>query len=56
MLVITVVFAAGTGERGIYVAYALVGWISYARVMVPRARALCREGWVHGGGLSHTPG
>jgi len=56
VLVIAVVFAAGTGERGIYVAYALVGWISYARVIRARTRTLCREGWVqaaYGGGLSH---
>jgi peptide/nickel transport system permease protein len=56
VLVITVVFAAGTGERGIYVAYALVGWITYARVVRSRTRTLCREGWVqaaYGGGLSH---
>ncbi|MGC3994295.1 MAG: ABC transporter permease [Propionicimonas sp.] len=57
VLVIVVVFAAGTGERGIYVAYALVGWISYARVIRAKTRALCREGWVqaaYGGGLSHA--
>lgn len=57
VLVIVVVFAAGTGERGIYLAYALVGWISYARVIRAKTRALCREGWVraaYGGGLSHT--
>ena len=57
VLVIVVVFAAGTGERGIYVAYALVGWISYARVIRAKTRSLCRQGWVeaaYGGGLSHT--
>lgn len=57
VLVIVVVFAAGTGERGIFVAYALVGWISYARVIRAKTRALCREGWVEaarGGGLSHA--
>lgn len=57
VLIITVVFAAGTGERGIFVAYALVGWITYARVIRAKTRALCREGWVgaaYGGGLSHT--
>lgn len=56
VLVITVVFAAGAGERGIYLAYALVGWITYARVIRARTRTLCREGWVQaarGGGLSH---
>ncbi|MCB0912032.1 MAG: ABC transporter permease [Propionibacteriaceae bacterium] len=57
VLVIVVVFAAGTGERGIFVAYALVGWISYARVIRAKTRSLCREGWVEaarGGGLSHA--
>ena len=57
VLVIVVVFAAGTGERGIYLAYALVGWISYARVIRAKTRSLCRQGWVeaaYGGGLSHT--
>jgi len=57
VLVIVVVFAAGTGERGIFVAYALVGWIGYARVIRAKTRSLCREGWVEaarGGGLSHA--
>ncbi|MFT4110986.1 ABC transporter permease [Propionicimonas sp.] len=57
VLVIVVVFAAGTGERGIFLAYALVGWIGYARVIRAKTRALCREGWVqaaYGGGLSHA--
>lgn len=57
VLVIAIVFAAGTGERGILLAYALVGWIPYARVIRARTRALVREGWVdaaRGGGLSHA--
>lgn len=57
VLVIVVVFAVGPGVRGIFVAYALVGWISYARVIRAKTRALCREGWVgaaYGGGLSHA--
>ena len=57
VLVIVVVFAAGTGERGIFVAYALVGWIGYARVIRAKTRALRRQGWVdaaYRGGLSHT--
>jgi len=56
VLVIAIVFAAGTGERGILIAYAIVGWIPYARVIRARTRALCRQGWVdaaRGGGLSH---
>ncbi|MDQ7992249.1 MAG: ABC transporter permease [Propionicimonas sp.] len=56
VLVIAIVFAAGTGERGILIAYAIVGWIPYARVIRARTRALTRQGWVdaaRGGGLSH---
>lgn len=57
VLVIVVVFAAGTGERGIYLAYGLVGWIGYARVIRAKTRALAEQGWVaaaRGGGLSHV--
>lgn len=57
VLIIAIVFAVGTGETGILLAYGLVGWISYARVIRARTRALCREGWVgaaRGGGLSHV--
>ena len=56
VLIIGIVFAVGTGENGIFIAYALVGWVSSARVIRARTKALCREGWVsaaHGGGLSH---
>jgi len=56
VLIIAIVFAVGTGENGIFIAYALVGWISSARVIRAKTKALCREGWVsaaYGGGLSH---
>lgn len=56
ILVIVIVFAAGTGEQGIYLAYGLVGWISYARVLRAKARVLTGTGWIQaarGGGLSH---
>lgn len=56
VLVIVVVFAAGTGERGIYLAYGLVGWLGYARVLRAKTRTLAGQGWVaaaRGGGLSH---
>ncbi len=57
VLIIAIVFAVGAGEGGIYLAYALVGWITYARVIRARTRALCLQGWVdaaRGGGLSHA--
>jgi peptide/nickel transport system permease protein len=56
VLIIAIVFAVGTGENGIFIAYALVGWISSARVIRAKTKALCREGWVgaaYRGGLSH---
>lgn len=33
VLIIALVFVLGTGTRGIYVAVALVGWVSYARLI-----------------------
>ena len=57
VLIIAIVFAVGAGEGGIYLAYALVGWITYARVIRARTRVLCLQGWVdaaRGGGLSHA--
>jgi peptide/nickel transport system permease protein len=33
VLIIALVFALGTGTRGIYLAVALVGWVSYARLI-----------------------
>jgi peptide/nickel transport system permease protein len=56
VLIIAIVFALGAGESGIFLAYALVGWIGYAKVIRAKTKALCREGWVeaaYGGGLSH---
>ncbi|MSS84658.1 ABC transporter permease [Actinomycetaceae bacterium WB03_NA08] len=46
VIVIALVFAVGVGERGIYVAFALVGWIGYYRVMRVATRALRSSGWV----------
>ncbi|AZI57537.1 ABC transporter permease [Nakamurella antarctica] len=56
VIVIAVVFAVGAGERGIYVALALVGWVTYARVLRGTTGALRNSEWViaaRGGGLSH---
>ncbi len=33
VLVIALVFAIGPGERGIYIAITIVGWVSYARII-----------------------
>lgn len=56
VIVIAVVFAVGAGEQGIYVALALVGWVTYARVIRSTTAQLKNESWVvaaRGGGLSH---
>lgn len=57
VIVIVLVFAVGVGESGIYAAFALVGWVGYARVMRAATRSLRSAGWVEaakGEGLS-TP-
>ncbi|QIK63931.1 ATP-binding cassette domain-containing protein [Leucobacter viscericola] len=57
VIVIAIVFAVGAGEAGIVVAFALVGWTGYARVLRAMTAALRDSGWVQaarGGGLSHT--
>ena len=57
VMVIALVFAVGAGENGIIVAFALVGWVGYARVLKATTGALRDSGWVRaarGGGLSHA--
>lgn len=57
VIVIAIVFAVGVGEVGIYVAFALVGWVGYARVVRATTRSLRSAAWVEaarGGGLSHA--
>lgn len=57
VIVIAIVFAVGAGENGIVVAFALVGWVGYARVLRSMTAALRESGWVQsarGGGLSHA--
>ncbi|SDQ18539.1 ATP-binding cassette domain-containing protein [Leucobacter chromiiresistens] len=57
VLVIALVFALGAGAEGIVVAFALVGWVGYARVLRAMTAALRDTGWVRsarGGGLSHA--
>jgi peptide/nickel transport system permease protein len=56
VIVISIVFAVGAGEGGIYAAFALVGWVGYARVVRATTRSMRSSGWVaaaRGGGLSH---
>jgi len=57
VIVIALVFALGAGETGIYVAFALVGWVGYARVVRGVTRSLRGAGWVEaarGGGLGRA--
>lgn len=57
VIVIALVFVVGVGQPGIYAAFALVGWVGYARVMRASTRALRSSGWVsaaRGGGLSQV--
>jgi peptide/nickel transport system permease protein len=57
VIVISIVFAVGAGDRGIYIAFALVGWVGYARVVRATTRSMTASGWVaaaRGGGLSHA--
>lgn len=57
VMVIAIVFAIGAGERGIIVAFAIVGWVGYARVLSATTASLRESGWVRaarGGGLSHV--
>lgn len=56
VIVVAVVFAVGAGEKGIYVALALVGWVTYARVLRNTTAVYRASPWVvaaRGGGLSH---
>ncbi|QIM15842.1 ABC transporter permease [Leucobacter insecticola] len=57
VIVIAIVFAVGAGEGGIIIAFALVGWVGYARVLRAMTASLRDSGWVQaarGGGLSHA--
>ncbi|MEU6608287.1 ABC transporter permease [Streptomyces shenzhenensis] len=56
VLILAIVAMVGTGERGIYVAYALVGWVAYARVTRTATAVAVERPWVHAAresGLSH---
>src|SRR5476651_2400165 len=45
LVVLIIVFAFGSGEAGIYVAFATVGWIPYARVLSSATEAAKRQEW-----------
>ncbi|WP_157000558.1 ABC transporter permease, partial [Leucobacter komagatae] len=56
VLVIAIVFAVGAGAPGIIAAFALVGWVGYARVIRALTASMREQGWVssaRGAGLSH---
>jgi peptide/nickel transport system permease protein len=46
VLVIALVFVVGAGESGIYVALAIVGWVTYARVVRAVTLVVRRQDWV----------
>jgi peptide/nickel transport system permease protein len=46
IIVTVVAFAAGAGERGIYLTFAVVGWVVFARVVRGAALQLKRQEWV----------
>ncbi len=55
VLIIALVFVVGPGERGIYTALALVGWVSYARITRNATAVVAEADWVTAarqGGLS----
>jgi peptide/nickel transport system permease protein len=57
VLVIALVFVLGPGERSIYVAITLVGWVSYARIIRGEILVAKRQEYVlaaQSGGLSHV--
>ena len=57
VLIIALVFALGPGERNIYIAITLVGWVSYARIVRGEVFVQKRQDYVLGAraaGLSNT--
>ena len=57
VLVIALVFVLGPGERSIYIAISLIGWVSYARIIRGQILVAKRQEYVaaaQAGGLSHV--
>ncbi|EMP4205470.1 ABC transporter permease [Klebsiella variicola] len=52
LVVLIVVFAFGSGETGIYVAFATVGWIPYVRVLSAATEAAKRQEWAVAAGAA----
>jgi peptide/nickel transport system permease protein len=55
VLIITLVFVVGKGIRGIFIAFALTDWVTYARTVRSSTLVVGRLGWssaAKGGGLS----
>jgi peptide/nickel transport system permease protein len=55
VLIITLVFAVGKGIQGIFIAFALTDWVTYARTVRSSTLVVGRLGWsaaAKGGGLS----
>lgn len=46
LIVIIVAFASGTGQKGIYITFALVGWIVYARVVKGLTATFRKQEWI----------
>ncbi len=56
IIVISVVFAVGAGPGGIFFAFALVGWVTFARVVRGTARTFRDAGWLAAArGLGYSP-
>ncbi|WP_155987805.1 ABC transporter permease [Gorillibacterium massiliense] len=46
LIVIIVAFISGAGEKGIYITFALVGWIVYARVVKGLSASFRKQEWI----------
>jgi peptide/nickel transport system permease protein len=55
VLIIALVFVVGPGERGIYTALALVGWVSYARITRNATSIVAEQDWVTAARQSGLP-
>ena len=56
LLVIIVAFASGAGERGIYITFAIVGWIVFARVVKALSASLRKQEWISSAKTLGLPG
>ncbi|MEC0138430.1 ABC transporter permease [Paenibacillus macerans] len=56
LMVIIVAFASGSGQRGIYITFILVGWIVFARVTRGLTASFRRQEWVASAQTLGLPG